>query len=260
MRHRLLIPLLVLMCLSPVASWAQGDRAQLEIDRTEQRIERARSIVTGTGNAVAQGELDMAIRVQVDARAALAAGRPRIAIELTLRARASADRSIAIINGLPDPDRVLAQLDRTREMIDRARERIEECNQDRARALLRTADDMQARAADAARGGHYLAALQLTMGARERVLRSLRQCNLKENVRDGAERTLSRTDNVIQRAQDQLDSNASEAAQHLLALAVETQSRARQELQDEHLEPSVRLTLSARAFAFRAMRVAGRTN
>src|SRR5439155_15736205 len=126
-----------------------------------------------------------------------------------------ADRAIAIINGLPDPDRVLSQLERTREMLERARGRIEECNQDRPRALLNAASDMQRRAEDAAHGGHYLAALQLTMGARERVLRALRQCNVANDDQDGAERGLRRTDEVIQRAQERLGGNPPEKARAL---------------------------------------------
>ena len=262
MRARLLLSLLLFGTAVPAMSWAQVgvERVQLELDRTEQRIERARALVTESGNVAARAELDHAVRLQADAVAALAQSHPRVALDLTLRARAAADRAIAIINGLPDPDRVLTQLDRTREMLDRARARIEECNQDRARALLRTADDMQRRAEDAAHGGHYLAALQLTMGARERVLRALRQCNLEDNGREGAERALRRTDEVIQRAQDRLGTQPPANAQQLLSRAVETQARAQENLRDGRIEPSIRQTLAARAFALRAQRAAGRAN
>ncbi len=262
MRGRLLSLLLLLGLALPASAPAQTtfDRVQFEIDRTEQRIERARAVVGTSGNVAAQAEVDRAVQLQTSARASLSQGHPRIALDLTLRARAAADRAIAIINGLPDPDRVLSQLNRTREMLDRARSRIEECNQDRARALLNAAEDMQRRAEDAARGGHYLAALQLTMGARERVLRALRLCNAEDDSRDGAERALRRTDDVIQRAQEALGSDPPEAARQLLARAIETQTRARQEFQDQHFDASVRLTLSARAFASRAVRMANRAN
>jgi len=258
MRGRLLVLLLFLGLIAPAVSRAQVDRAQSEIDRTEQRIQRAQSVVAGTNNVAAQAEVDRAVQLQAGARTALAQGHPRIAIDLTLRARAAADRGIAIINGLPDPDRVLSQLERTREMLDRARSRIEECNQDRPRALLNAAMDMQRRAEDAAHGGHYLAALQLTMGARERVLRALRQCNVADDDQDGADRGLRQTDEVIQRAQERLGSNPPGRARELLARAVETQARAQQEIRDQHFDAGLRLTLAARGFAFRAMRVADR--
>ena len=250
----------LLVVALPAVSQAQASegRVQAEIDRTEQHIERARGIVAGSGSAAAQAELGRAVELQNGARAALAQGRPRIAVDMTLRARAGADRSVAIINGLPDPDRVLGQLDRTREMIENARSRIEECNQDRARALLRTADDMQRRAEEGGRGGHYLAALQLTMGARERALRALRQCNISGEGEGAAERALRRTDETIQRAQDRLGSDAPEPSRRMLERAIEAQSRAQAEYRDRHLESSVRLTLSARSLAVRAARTAGR--
>ena len=192
-RHRLLLLLLLVGLGLPALSWAQVERAPLEVDRTEQRIARAHEAVAASGNASAQAELDHAISVQANARAALAAGRPRIAIDLTQRARTSADRAIAVTGDLPDPDRAQTQLDRTREMLDRARPQIEACNRERPRALLRTADDMQRRAEDAAHGGHYLAGLQLTMGARDRVARALRLCNVSDDATDAAERALRRT-------------------------------------------------------------------
>ena len=260
MRGRLSCLFLLLVLVQPATSRAQTtfDRVQLEIDRTEQRIERARAVAAGSSSVAAQAEIDRAVQLQTAARAALGQGHPRIALDLTLRARAAADRAIAIINGLPDPERVLSQLERTREMLERARGHIEECNQDRARALLNAAADMQRRAEDAAHGGHYLAALQLTMGARERVLRALRLCNVADDARDSAERALHRTDEVIQRVQERLGGDPPDTARRLLARASEVQGRARQEFQDQHFESSLRLTLSARAFAFRAARMANR--
>ena len=51
------------------------------------------------------------------AETSLADGQLRLAMDLTLRARGHADRAIAIIEGLPDPDRVLAQVERDPELI-----------------------------------------------------------------------------------------------------------------------------------------------
>jgi hypothetical protein len=261
MRLGITISLLSLVASSFAAapSRAQDLRVQVEIERTDRRIERAQAVVATSDNEAARTELSEAIRIQANAKDALAQARLRIALDLTYRARARADRAIALVSGLPDPDRVLAQLERTRELIDRARERIEECEQDRARAMLRTAADMQTRAEEAGHAGHYLAAIQLTLGARERAHRALRLCNLSENAQDGAERALHRTDEVIQRAQDRA-SGAPQEARSLLARASDLQVRAREEFRAGHYEPSIRLTLSARAFAFRALRLSGVVN
>ena len=93
------------------------------------------------------GELAAAIRLQADARTEFGASRfaPRAGPHPAGASRTPTRRSrwcpvCRIRIG------VLAQLERTRELLDRARERIEECNLDRARAMLRVALEMQARA------------------------------------------------------------------------------------------------------------------
>ncbi len=250
----------LLAAVLPGAALAQAtlERAQTEIERTEPLVERARGVVAGAGNAEALAELERAVELQTGARAAVAQNHPRIAIDMTQRARAGAERAIAMVSGLPDPDRAQDQLKRTREMIDDAAPRVEQCNLDRARVSLRMAQEMQRRAEDSGRGGHYLAALQLTMGARERVQRSLRQCRLPNDTSDKAERALRRTDEAISRAQEIVGERGSQNARALLSRAIELQARAQQEFRDQHPEAGARLTLSARALAVRASRVAGR--
>ena len=165
---------------------------QRELEMTDLRIERAETIVAGSDNDAARLELQQAVLLQTRAKEEFAAGHPRIALDLTYRARGHADRAIALVRGLPDPDRVRAQLDRTRELVERVRDPIEECGNERARAMLHAATEMQRRAEAAAAASRYLAALQLTRGARERALDALRLCNLQEDLRDSSERALRR--------------------------------------------------------------------
>ena len=247
--------LLAMLLVPAVPAWAQIDRVAGELETTDRRIERAQSVVSDRANTQAQDELAEAGRVQANARTAMAQGHPRIAIDLTYRARAHADRAIALISRLPDPDRVLAQLQRTRELIDRARDRMQECTRDPARAMLGTASDMQDRADEAGQAGRYLAAIQLTLVARERAHQALRLCDLSDNAQEGAARALQRTDNLIQRAHDQ--AGLPDVARGPLQHAVELQARAWQEYRDQHYESSLRSTLSARTFAFRAARLSG---
>src|SRR5262245_19738537 len=259
MRTPRLIGLVLLALTLGVGSAAAQDypRIQAEIDLTDRRIENAERIVSASDNEQARIELNEAMRIQGDAKTALSQSRPRIALDLTLRARQRADRAIALVNRLPDPDRVVAQIERTQDLLDRARERIEECDNDQARAMLQTAGEMQRRAQDAAKEGHYLGALQLTMGARERIHRALRMCRLDENVQESAERALRRTDELIQRAREQINDRSGEVARRELDRAVEIQGRAQAEYRSQHFEASIRLTLSARSFAFRALRRSG---
>jgi tetratricopeptide (TPR) repeat protein len=239
-------------------SFAQTrEEAQFALERTDDLIARAQEVVGGSDNPQAADELALAVSIQANARGAFDAGRYGAAIDITRRARLHADRAIALVRGLPDPDRVLAQLERTRELLDRARERIEECDVERARALLRAAVEMQVRAEASARDGRYLAALQLTLSARERAHRALRLCNLEDNLREAAERALQRTDEVIGRARDLLQERDVERARQALERAVELQAEAWVQFRAEHFEASLRLTQSARTFAHRAIRIAG---
>jgi tetratricopeptide (TPR) repeat protein len=258
-RSRLVPPVLVLVALL-VASTAHAqdptrDRVQIALDLTDRRIEQAQTLLSSSDNANAGTELNVAIDLQARAKNAFAATQLRISLSLTLQARGHADKAIAIIKGLPDPDRVQVQLERTRELIERARDRIEECESDRAHALLRVALEMQVRAEGAAGDGRYLAALQLTLSARERALKALRACNLEDNLRESAERALARTDVVIGRAHDRVADAGNEAARAALSRAMDLEAQAQSQFRVEHFDASLRLTLSARALAQRAIRL-----
>lgn len=238
----------------PVSAQTRDD-VLIAIERTDDLIARAQDVVSGSDNQQAQFELATAIRVQADARTAFAATRYLLALDLTRRARLHADRAIALVTGLLDPDRVLVQLERTRELLDRARGRIEECDLDRARAMLRAALEMQLRAEASVRDGRYLAALQLTMSARERALRALRLCNLEDNLHDATERALTRTDELISRARDLVSEQDSDQARQALNRAIELEAEAWAQFRAGNLEASLRFTQSARTFAHRAIRL-----
>jgi hypothetical protein len=268
MRLRAFILFLVLGCTSASAALAQditGDRVRTALDRTDTRIELATSVVGGSNNAEARVELDAATSLQSQARAAFTQAQGAVgdlqlrllkqALDLTLKAREHADRAISLIQGLPDPDRVTAQLERTRDLIQRARDRIDECDNDRARALLQVAVEMQIRAENAATESRYLAALQLTLSARERVLRSARLCNQEERLDEASDRALRRTDEVISRAKDALGAQAPERARNLLTRADRLEAEAWAQFRASQLDASLRLTLSARNLAQRALRI-----
>ena len=238
------------------------DRVQYALDMTDRRIEQAQMVLEGVTNDRAQSELDLAISIQTQTKSRFASGASdptflqRI-VQLTLEARGHADRAIAIVKGLPDPDRVRVQLDRTGEVIDRARQTIEECNNERARSMLRVGIEMQGRAEASFGEGRLLGALQLTMSARERVLTALRMCNADENQHDRGEQVLRRTNDIVLRAQDIVAEHQDERAREALGRSQQLEDRATDEFRLEHFEASIRLSLAARTAAYRAIRLAG---
>jgi hypothetical protein len=251
---------LVALAILPAGAGAQGmtaERARMAIEETDRRIELAEIAVATSDDAQALSELSRARDLQGRAKSAEGSGQFPMAGQLTSQARGHADRAITLARGLPAPDRVVDQLERTREMLARAGERIQECGDDRARAMLRVALEMQGRAESAERGRRHLGALQLTMGARERGLRALRLCRMEEDLQETAERALRQTDLVLARAREQLESGVRgrrgpPKSPEALARAFALQDDATRQFRDGHLEASLQLTLAARRLTQRA--------
>jgi len=230
-------------------------RVQDALDMTDRRIEVATSLVSesAASNPAAQSELSAARDLQARAQSAFQADQLRIAVVETLDARDHADRAIAMVRGLPDPDRVEVQVERTRDVLDRARDRLDACDNTRARALLRVALDIQQRAEAAVGESRYLAALQLTRTAHERVQRAMRLCNIDESLSDTSERALQRTDDVLARAQDRVEREGG-AGRDDVTRAGSIQAQAQAEFRAGHFESALHLTQSARVMALRVLR------
>jgi hypothetical protein len=259
--RQLLLVALVALAAIPAVVRAQGgtvDRLRLAIEETDRHIALVERVVSTSDDPQAFSELARARDLQARARLAAGAGRPLLAGQFTTQARGHVDRAIALVRGLPAPDRVVAQLERTREMLARAGERIQECGDDRARAVLRVALEMQERAEGAERERRHLGALQLTMGARERGLQALRLCRMEENVQESAEHALRQTDQVLARARELLESGTPgrrgrPLARAALPRAVALQDDAVRQFRAGHYEATLQLTRSARRLAHRAV-------
>ncbi len=246
----------IVMCVAAGAraQTLSHSRLQDELARTDHRIEAAQSLVAENPNPRAQAELDAARQLQARAWQAYASGEFLLAQATTRDARAHADRAVAIVRGLPDPDRVQSQVERTRDVLDRSRDRLDGCDNTRARAMVRVAIDIQQRAENALDESRYLAALQLTMSARERVMKAMRLCNLDDSLADTAGRALQRTDDVLARAAEASDA-APPMVREQLARARSLQAQAQSELALGHEDAALRLTLGARMLAQRVLRV-----
>ena len=255
---------LLLMALGLVlgagAAAAPCPEVRREIDLTDARLARAGTAVSAANNnAEARRDLALATDFQARSRLEIGAGRCLVALDFTRRARLRALHAVSLVRGLPDPDRIRVQLERSREILDRSREQLRDCDEIRAQSILRAAVQMQERAeaAFAADPPRVLASLQLTVSARERAQRALRLCHLEESIQASAEHALGRTDEVIGRAREKAGESTAAPGREPLARASEIQTRARDEYRAGHFEASLRLTQEARAFAFRSLRLAG---
>lgn len=231
------------------------ERLRLALDQTDQKIEQARNAAAASPDRRADAEVLTAESVQSRARAALNAGRPRIALDLTFEARTHADHVIGMFKGLPDPDRVNAEVERTGEILDRTRQRVQACDRPRAQNLMSLAGVMQERAQAALAENRYLAASELTMGARNHAFRAMRICGLQDDLPASAELALRRTDDLLAQARDSMGGSGSKPAGAALSEGSELQSRAQTEFRARRFEPSLKLTQAARAMAHRALRL-----
>ena len=265
MLHRLrtliagLVPLAfafgVLVAIPARAQTPDPQRLQDAIEITDRRIQLAQELLANSPNATAEVEVNMAVSLQAIAKQAFVEARYSAAARATFDARLHADRAIAILRGLPDPNRVRQQLDRTREILDRARDRLSHCDVAAAREMLRIAIDMQGRAEVSFGETRYLAALQLTMSARERALRALQLCNAGESLDEIVASALQRTDDLLARVHEKVDGSDNERARQLLANADSLQARAHAEADAGHPRLALRLTRGAREQAERALRL-----
>jgi len=246
----------------PAEGLPDAQRLRVVLERTDRRIEMARALAAGGKDpALAEAiDLQAQARALLDKMAGSAEPAPESArqiMALSLDARQRADQIVARGQGLPDPERVSTQVDRTREVLADARARIAQCARARAHVLIETADGMQTRAEAAVAESRYLAALQLTLGARERALRALQICSLEENPAEAAERALQRTDVVLSRARSAIRSGGLPRAQKLLERAESGQELAWSELRAGNIRASLERTQQARGDALRSIRLSG---
>jgi hypothetical protein len=202
------------LALSLVAGWASAqtqDDIRAAIERTDDVISRAQEVVGGSGNAEAEADLQLAIQLQTSAKAEFSVGHNLRALDLTKRARLAAERAVARITG-GDGDRVLAQLERTANCSTASASESPTATTIAPRRCCKPRSRSRRAPEAAASEKRWLAALRLTMSARERAMRALRLCNLEDNLQEAAERALTRTDEIIGRAKDAVSEHDSEPA------------------------------------------------
>lgn len=256
--------LLVLFALTAIwtgAATAQDmtpARVQYAIDLTERRIEQAEAISGPSAPGPHQSEISLARQLQSRARSLYTSGQYPLAMHATLDARGHADRCIAMLRGMPDPERVAVQIERTRDGLERARESLDQCSQPRVIALLGVATEMQKRAELALAESRYLAALQATMSSRERTLKALRLCRISDSLEGAASHAIQRSEEVLSRAREAVAVSRDPLASQALARAESGQEQASTEFRAGRFEVALRLTQAARVAANRAVHLAQR--
>ncbi|MCD6097797.1 hypothetical protein J7K18_02780 [bacterium] len=235
------------------------EMAARAVRETDRLIERAEPVITESDNEDAQAMLERAVEIQEDAREALEDEQFERAFALTRRARKLVIRALRLVEdpAEPDPDRVLAALERTDEIIESSTEEITESGNEEAISLLERATEMQENAHSAYDEGNYRAAMGLTMRAREMVRRALRiiHSGPHEVTEEEAARVIEEVTGFIEEATTVIEESGDESAIALLDEANTHLENANSFFEEGNYRGAVAEALVARRLAARALRI-----
>ena len=235
-----------------MAGWAlaqNGERVKPELQRTDEVIRTVRPIVERSGNEKAEQMLASADEIQKQAWQLFENKLYKRAFEVTMKARQLA-KEAGSLAGL-NPERIRAEIEKIAERMDEIRPIIRAANEPRAIELWRMAEGELASAREQLSNQRYGLAIKFARAAMEHAKEAweiVRGSVDPERVR--AE--LERTDNLIERAREQLRLFPNERARQLLNKAIAWQEQARAAFDGRRFGLALKLTLSARDLILRA--------
>lgn len=198
---------LCVLCLPALASAQTRDEVEVEIEKTDRVIEKARELLDETGAPRGRGALDMAERLQNQAKQSFANNNLRIALGLTREAR---DRALASLSGIrrgeDNEEAVERELDRTDRVIEDITDKFS--GGQMAMRRLDQARATQNRAWELFRNRQLRPALKLTLEARDTAsrmgMRSRFGPGARDRLGDQVERQLERLGLAIDRVSENL--------------------------------------------------------
>jgi hypothetical protein len=172
-----------------------------ELDKTDMVIDRAKEAVSQSRNLKAENLLEMADKLQEQARIEFGMIKYRLAVELTLKARTKAYEAIGFTKKDEENENlVLKAIERTDQIIDRAREEAGGLNNRRIFSLLDIAINNQQKAKEFSKEHKLKMALKLTLKAREAAQNVLSLIDKGKRLDRLAQKELEITDRIIEKA------------------------------------------------------------
>lgn len=198
---------LCVLCLPALASAQTRDEVEAEIEKTDRVIEKARELLDETGAPRGRGALDMAERLQNQAKQSFTNNNLRIALGLTREAR---DRALASLSGIrrgeDNEEAVERELDRTDRVIEEVTDKFS--GGQMAMRRLDQARTTQNRAWELFRNRQLRSALKLTLEARDTAarmgMRSRFGPSARDRLGDHVERQLERLGMAIDRVSENI--------------------------------------------------------
>jgi predicted S18 family serine protease len=226
-----LTTLCLVFALAGYANAQIGDRVRLELERTDQVLERARASV-GV-NPLGSETLRRAEELQQKAKDLFNQGNYKMALELTLRAREQVRAAMTRGSMGEESDQVaLRRLERATELLDRVGATLSPDTDRGQRALYDAARENLQRAWDLYRGERFRPAIKIAEQVENSARKILRQSERLGKWNDTFERRYLRATNHLAEFEERVADCESESASTLFKQAMRSLELARR-LADE---------------------------
>ncbi len=231
----LLVPMAIVFALTAPAARAQGVddamKAREAIERTDEVIGSAKSVIEESRSQKARLSLDMAIGLQTKAKSSYDTRGYRMAMKLTAGAREEAWHALALARA----DRQFEQnnnrvAEETRDRLSRLRDRMIEggVRDEQAMKLMEQARNLLDKSRLNAQQLRFQLALKLAGNARDLALRAEERVRNTRVLKAAAERRLALLERLIERAREGADAPGQEPARDQIAIAEGQLEKARE--------------------------------
>ena len=259
--RNILLTFLIVVLAVPIAAQdgTMISKLEDELYRTDEIISRAKELVQGANSEKAKIALEQATELQVRAwnrfRNRQNQHDLKISLGLTVKARERARVALEIAKKTVQNEHiVLRELEQAEDLLERARECASQTTDASWEGLYRSARENIDKAWQLYRSGHHYASLKLATQIKNSARKFLQACS-------GLSNRVSRYDNwsesvqeLLNRAQEQVDNCDFETAAQMLTQAKQAFERAERLASENRFRMAEGALLSARTLAGKALR------
>ncbi|MEN9979124.1 MAG: hypothetical protein ABIK38_02120 [candidate division WOR-3 bacterium] len=253
--YSLLIPILMLG-IAGIVYAQHPDKVRQELERTDDIIRQAGTIVEPSNNSEAQLLLNQAIVIQQTAWDGYRRRRYRWSYSRTLAARQRAREAMELIT--VDPQRIAAEIERTNELMSQLRPQITRIDDPQIADLWKTVQTEQNAALNYLHTRRWRWALRFTMAARNHIYEIMGKLGRFQSW-EKIQSELNRTDLILQRISGPVAASHNFRAQEMFSRAGEWQVQAKNRFRSRMYLVTVKLTFAARELAMRAWQLVTQT-
>jgi hypothetical protein len=235
-----------------LAAGINPDKVREEVRRTRDAEAEFGPIIARANDPRANELWKMAQTEQRTAEDHLAAGRYGYALKFTMAAREHGKAALAVVRGRVGIERVKKELDRTDALIEKARARLGQVADKRATEVLNKAVELQRQARQAFTENRPLAALRLTLAARDLLLRAW-EAGRAGVTSELVEQALAENDGLISEWAGEIRASGNASAAKLLEQGIKHQETARELFGQQRLKPALAECHTARRLLKRAV-------